>query len=78
MTTVNMHHAKTHLSGLVVRVEAGEDIVIARGGKPVARLAPYAPPARREPGAWQGRVHVPGSFFDPLPEEELQAWEGGA
>lgn len=77
MSTVNVHEAKTHLSRLLVRVEAGEEIVIARSGKPVARLVAHrgARPVRRF-GALKGRLTVDDSFFDPLPESELAAWEG--
>ena len=61
---VNMHEAKTHLSRLVERVEAGEEIVIGRAGKPVAKLVPLSggPPAPRQPGAWKGRVWIGGRF----------------
>lgn len=77
MSTVNVHEAKTHLSRLLVRVEQGEEIVIARSGKPVARLVGIASsrPARRF-GALRGRLTVDDGFFDPLPESELAAWEG--
>jgi prevent-host-death family protein len=73
MTTVSVHEAKTHLSRLLERVIAGEEIVIARRGKAVARLCPLAPAAPRTPGLLKGRVE--DSFFDPLPEDELAAWE---
>jgi prevent-host-death family protein len=78
MTVVTIHKAKTELSRLIKRVEAGEEIVIARGDKPVARLTPAGPPPmkKRKPGAWKGKFTLPDSFFDPLPEEELAAWEG--
>ena len=75
MVTVNVHEAKTHLSRLLARVEAGEEVVIARNGKPVARLAPLR--GKRQPGAFKGLIKIDDSFFDPLPEEELKAWEGG-
>ena len=78
MDTVTIHEAKTHLSKLIARVEAGEEIVIARGKEPVARLTPVA--RHRlipKPGYLRGKVTVPEAFFfDPLPEEELQLWEG--
>ncbi len=73
MVTVNVHEAKTHLSRLLERVHAGEEIVIARRGKPIARLCPIERPAPRRPGLLQGRVE--DSFFEPLPEAELRAWE---
>ena len=76
MVTVNVHEAKTNLSRLLAQVEAGEDVVIARNGKPVARLVRCTRPLRRKPGSMEGQFTVPDSFFDPLPEEELAPWEG--
>ena len=72
---INIHDAKTHLSRLVERVEAGEEIVIARAGRPVARLVPLRTRARtREPGLWRGRVHIaPG--FDETDDALLDAFE---
>ena len=78
MVTVNVHEAKTHLSRLLVQVEAGEEIVIARNGNPVARLVSCTRRGKRQPGSMSGLFTVPDSFFDPLPEEELAAWEGNA
>ncbi len=77
MVTVNVHEAKTNLSRLLAQVEAGEEIVIARNGTPVARLVRCKPRGKRQPGTLKGKITVPDSFFDPLPEEELIAWEGG-
>ena len=54
MITVNVNEAKTHLSRLLVQVEAGEDVVIARNGKPVAKLVPYAPKGKRQFGSMKG------------------------
>ena len=73
MVTVNVHEAKTHLSKLLARVEAGEEIVIARSGKPVAVLkAVDGKPAKRELGFDKGKVVIHDNFDDPLPEwEEL-------
>ena len=71
MTRVGMHEAKTHLSRLVERVEAGEDVVIQRNGKPVARLVPVAPEQRTMAsvrGAWHGRVRI-AEDFDELPAD---------
>ena len=78
MTTVKIHEAKTHLSQLIARAEAGEEIIIARGDRPVVRLTPVAKgKPKREPGALKGKINLPDEFFfDPLPEEELRAWEG--
>ena len=69
---VNIHEAKTHLSRLVERVERGEEIAIARAGRPVARLVPFrARPEPREPGLWRGRVRLTEDFD--APDEELIA-----
>ena len=76
MPVVNVHQAKTHLSRLLTQVEKGEEIVIARNGKPVARLEPVRKRGRRQPDIFKGKIEIPDSFFDPLPEEELRAWEG--
>ena len=76
MVTVNVHEAKTNLSRQLAKVEAGEDVVIAKNGKPVARLVGYRPKGKRQPGVLQGKIVIPDSFFDPLPEEELALWEG--
>lgn len=74
---VNVRRAKIELSRLLARAEAGEEVVIARRGKPIVRLVPLKPRGRREPGTLRGKITVPDRFFDPLPEEELKAWEGG-
>jgi prevent-host-death family protein len=74
---VTIHTAKTTLSQLVARVEAGEEIVIARGRTPVAKLVPLprkAAPQRRF-GAMRGKAQVDAAFFEPLPESELKRWE---
>ncbi|HEX7022918.1 MAG TPA: type II toxin-antitoxin system Phd/YefM family antitoxin [Trueperaceae bacterium] len=70
-TIVNIHEAKTHLSRLLERVKAGEEIVLAKAGKPYAKLVPLGRPPR-ELGFVEGTV--PESFFEPLPEDELEAW----
>jgi prevent-host-death family protein len=76
MTIVNVHTAKTELSKLLARVEAGEEIVIARGTVPVAKLVPVATEApRRKFGAMKGMFTVGPEFFEPLPDDELDAWE---
>ena len=77
MTVVNVHEAKTRLSRLLAQVEAGEEVVIARRGEPVARLVSCKPRGKRRFGAMKGQIVVDDSFFDSLPEEELKAWEGG-
>ena len=76
MFLVNVHEAKTQLSRLLARVEAGEEVVIARRGEPVARLVGCKPRSRRQPDVLKGKLRIPESFFDPLPEDELAAWEG--
>ena len=73
MKTVNVHEAKTHLSRLLERAHAGEEIVITKNGVPFARLCALGPPPERKPGLLAGEVG--DEFFEPLPEEELQAWE---
>ena len=76
MAVYNVHQAKTQLSQLLARVEAGEEIVIARRGTPVARMVGCQPTTRREPDVLRGQVVIHDAFLDPLPEEELDAWEG--
>ena len=72
MTQVNVHEAKTQLSKLLAQVEAGEEVVVARDGKPVARLVPLAPRlVPRKPGLCKGQFVVPDDFNDPLPDDEL-------
>ena len=76
--TVNIYDAKTQLSRLVDRAMAGEDVVIARAGKPMVRLVPVEKADARKSGGWE-HLDIPDSFFfDPLPEEELALYEGGA
>jgi len=73
-----IHQAKTHLSKLVARAEAGEEIVLARGDKPVAKLVPFEAPAKgvRELGWLKGQVWLDPGFDDPLPDDELALWNG--
>jgi prevent-host-death family protein len=74
--TVNVHEAKTHLSRLLKRVGAGEEIVIVKAGKPVARLVPAGKPrGRRILGSQKGRFKVPKDFDAPLPREILSTFE---
>ena len=71
-----IHQAKTNLSRLIERAERGEEIVIARGKKPVVRLVPMAPSAgKRMPGMFKGEFTVGAAFFEPLPPEEMEGWE---
>ena len=71
-----MHEAKTHLSQLLTRVEAGEEIVIARGKDPVARLVPIGGRRHRELDFDHGVFEIPDDFDSPLPEEVLASFEG--
>jgi prevent-host-death family protein len=76
MKTVNVHEAKTHLSRLLARVVKGEEILIARAGKPIARLVPVgASPGARALGMDRGRVVIGADFDAPLPEEIVAAFE---
>jgi prevent-host-death family protein len=76
MKRVTVHAAKTHLSRLIEEACAGEEIVIARGATPVVRLVPVdAPRPARAFGAMRGRARVDDAFFEPLPPDELDAWE---
>jgi len=76
MATVNIHEAKTHFSKLIQRVELGEEITIARGGKPVARLAPVKPAvASRKPGSAKGRFKIRSNFNAPMPREFQRYFE---
>jgi len=75
-TTVNIHEAKTNLSRLLRRVSAGEEIVIAKAGRPIARLVPVMQkPARRVPGSAAGQVIIVPDFDAPLPEDILRGFE---
>jgi prevent-host-death family protein len=77
MRMVNIHTAKTHLSRLVNEVAAGEEIVIAKAGKPVARLLPFEPRSEpRRPGMMKGKIWISEDFDDPLPEEITAAFRG--
>jgi prevent-host-death family protein len=76
MRTVNVHEAKTHFSNLLARVEAGEEFVIARNGRPVARLSALEPDDGRRTFPRVDWGHLPDSvFFERLTEDELAAWE---
>lgn len=75
---VTIHAAKTNLSRLIEQARAGEEVVIARGKTPVVRLVPVgAPESRRKFGAMKGKARTSPAFFEPLPQEELDVWDGG-
>jgi prevent-host-death family protein len=75
---ISIHAAKTHLSRLIARAEAGEEIVIARGKKPVVKLVPVTPKPKRVFGSMKGQFTVGPEFFEPMSEEELALWYGDA
>jgi prevent-host-death family protein len=76
METITIHKAKTNLSRLIERVCKGEEIVISRGSEPVVRLVPVNDShGRRKSGALKGKLHMSPEFFEPLPEDEIKAWE---
>lgn len=75
MPTYTIHAAKTNLSKLVARAEAGEEIVLARGKEPVAKIVPLPPKPKRVFGRLKGKGRVGPEFFEPLPEDELRLWE---
>jgi prevent-host-death family protein len=76
MERATIHQAKTNLSRLIEKAEAGEEVVISRGTKPVVRLVPIAPHANtRTPGIFKGEFELPDSFFESLPPEELEGWQ---
>ena len=79
MVNVNVHEAKTQLSRLLLRVAAGEVVIISRSGKPIARIVPYSESEKPRPlGLDRGLFEVPDDFDAPLPEELLAAFEGRA
>lgn len=76
MRTVNIHAAKTHLSRLVEAAAAGEEIIIAKAGKPLARLCPLnSQPGKRTLGGLEGKLVIPDDFDAPLPDEVLDLFE---
>ncbi len=76
MRIVNIHQAKAQLSRLLAQVEAGEEVLIARRGKPVAQLVACKPRNKRQPDVLKGKIVVPEDFLEPVPEDELKGWEG--
>jgi len=75
MRIVTIHQAKTNLSRLIEKASEGEEVIIARGAKPVARLVPIEVKGKRQPGPLKGKLRVGPEFFEPLPESELSSWE---
>lgn len=75
MSVFNVHAAKTQLSRLIERACSGEEVIIARNNEPMVKLVPVqSPQPRRQFGSLKGQLIVPDSFFDPLPDDELEAW----
>lgn len=75
MKTVNIHEAKTHLSRLLVDVENGQEVTIARAGRPIARLVRAEPPPKRELGLERGTIWISPDFDAPMPDDWLDEWE---
>lgn len=79
MDKVNIHQAKTQLSRLVELAASGEEIIIAKSGKPIARLVAYAPKGEhRRPGLLRGKIRIKKSFERPLPKALLASFEGNS
>lgn len=77
MKTVNIHEAKTHLSRLIDQASEGKECIIAKAGKPVAKLSPFKPiKAARKPGYLKGKIKIATDFDAPLPDALLRAFEG--
>ncbi len=77
VNVVNIHEAKTHLSRIVDEVAAGAEVIIAKAGKPMARLSPLGGvPRRKKLGLLKGKIKVPDDFNAPLPEEVIADFEG--
>lgn len=74
MSSATIHEAKTHLSRLIEQVEGGEEVVILRGKVAVARLVPVKKPRKRKLAIFKDQFRVGPEFFEPLPEDELRAW----
>lgn len=79
MIRLNIHEAKTHLSRYLARIEKGESILLCRRNVPIAEIRPIPKERRRpgRPGHWAGKFEVADAFLEPLPDELLEAFEGG-
>lgn len=76
MTTINTHETKTHFSQIIKRVLAGEEIVVAKSGKPLVRIIPYEETEKkRAPGQLKGMITIEDNFDDPLPSDIMKAFE---
>jgi antitoxin (DNA-binding transcriptional repressor) of toxin-antitoxin stability system len=75
LPTATIHEAKTNLSRLIEQAERGEEVLIARGKKIVAKIVPVAnPPKKRRLDLLRGKIKVTSKFFEPLPDSELDSW----
>jgi antitoxin (DNA-binding transcriptional repressor) of toxin-antitoxin stability system len=77
MTSVNIHEAKTHLSRLLVQVQNGEEVIISKAGKPVAKLSRIQPKQRAAPGFAKGTIKIVGDINDPMPKDWLNQFYNG-
>jgi prevent-host-death family protein len=76
MNVVTIHEANINFSRLIKKASAGEEVIIARGSKPVARLVPVGEvKGKRQPGSLKGKLRVGPEFFEPLPKSERSGWE---
>ncbi len=75
MSIIDIHEAQAQLPSVLDRVEAGEEVVISRHGRPVAKFVRCGHVGKRRSGALRGRISIDNRFFDPLPEAELTAWD---
>jgi prevent-host-death family protein len=76
MKTYNVHEAKTHFSAILALVSAGEQVVIAKAGKPIAIISPHVPPVPERPfGPYKGQVVIEDSFFDPMDEDFMSHFQ---
>jgi prevent-host-death family protein len=78
MLALNLYDAKTQLSSLVDQAAAGAEIIIAKNGRPMAKLVPYRPAARRRPGRGKGKIWIAADFDAPLPDDLLALFQGGS
>ena len=72
--TLNLYEAKTQLSALVEDAAAGKEIIIAKNGKPMAKLVAYQPPVKRKPGRFKGKIWMSDDFDAPMPQEFIDSW----
>ena len=77
MAIFTVHQAKTNLSKLIAGAMSGNDVVIARHGQPLVRLVPVASIKPRRRGALRGQISLTSAFFEPLPADEQDSWNGG-